>query len=48
MKIKLALLIAFAGFSAGASAEIAEFSFKDTLNVKKTVSPASVWINRLC
>ncbi len=45
MKIKLALLIAFAGFSAGASAEIAEFSFKDTLNVKKTVSPASVWIN---
>ena len=35
MKIKLALLIAFAGFSAGASAEIAEFSFKDTLNVKK-------------
>uniref|UniRef100_UPI00254D7551 hypothetical protein n=1 Tax=Escherichia coli TaxID=562 RepID=UPI00254D7551 len=40
MKIKLALLIAFAGFSAGASAEIAEFSFKDTLNVKKTVSPA--------
>lgn len=28
MKIKLALLIAFAGFSAGASAEIAEFSFK--------------------
>lgn len=27
MKIKLALLIAFAGFSAGASAEIAEFSW---------------------
>ncbi|WP_250209693.1 hypothetical protein [Escherichia coli] len=35
MKIKLALLIAFAGFSAGASAEIAEFSFKDTLTLKR-------------
>lgn len=33
MKIKLALLIAFAGFSAGASAEIAEFSFGDAANL---------------
>ncbi|MEP8849226.1 Ig-like domain-containing protein [Enterobacter hormaechei] len=45
MKKNVALFVALSSFSIGALAEIAELSFKDTLNAKKTVTPAVKWIN---
>ncbi|EBG2148423.1 DUF4165 domain-containing protein [Salmonella enterica] len=45
MNRKIALLVAAVCSSATAHAEIAEYIFKDTLNVSKTVFPSQRWIN---
>lgn len=45
MTSKLALFVAAICCSVSAQAEIAEFIFNDTQNVKKTVKPEKIWLN---